>query len=57
MNISLDIYIELALQTQLNLSILTDYISGMTSEDFYNICKGIAVLKVAFTKKSAEQLK
>ena len=50
---SLDIYIEASLQLAINLDILTDYISNMTSEDFRNICIGIASLKKAWNKKSA----
>ncbi|MDP2560882.1 hypothetical protein [Psychrobium sp. 1_MG-2023] len=50
---SLDILVDLTLQITINFDILTDYISNMSSEDFRNICIGIASLKKAWSKKSA----
>lgn len=45
--------IEASLQLSFGLDAVTQIISGMSSEDFRNICQGIAYLIMAFKKKSA----
>ncbi|HHF2973677.1 hypothetical protein ACXHQ0_27400 [Vibrio antiquarius] len=45
--------IEVSLQLSLTLDAAAQIISGMSSEDFRNICQGIASLILACKKKSA----
>lgn len=45
--------IEVSLQLSLGVDAATQIISGMSSEDFRNICQGVASLILAWKKKSA----
>ncbi len=47
------LYIEVSLQLSFNINAVTQIISGMSSEDFRNICLGVASLIQACKKKSA----
>ncbi|MFS1947084.1 hypothetical protein BCU64_007235 [Vibrio lentus] len=45
--------IEVSLQLSFDVDAATQIISGMSTEDFRNICNGIASLILAWKKKSA----